>query len=748
MEEFLKVAQKAFPSYEGTENFKEIDDKVEVLWDKWGIPHIFSQSIKDAYFTAGLVHSQDRLWQMESMRRLISGSLSEIFGRSSIESDKHYRTLGLHRIARKFANILRSKENSIMLGLFNSYIDGVNVGIRKSERNPPLEFNALNFTPEEWNLEDSFKIMSYIDWGLSSWNYPLEILRDLLISKLGKEKANQLVPLYDGVSIRGGIGSNGWAISPEKSKSNSSLLANDPHLPLTLPAIWYLMHIVCPSFNVIGVTLPGLPLIILGHNEKLAWGCTNVHADTVDLFELELNPNSSRQYRYNDSWIVLQLINEPIKFKNETGKLEKIDYQVSISKFGPLVKYYELDGHLYEIGEDKNYALRWSSYDGNLINTLEGFFDLNRARNWSEFKDSLKKLTINPQNFIYSDIEGNIGHQQGGMIPVRNYGDGATITPGIKEKYDWRRFSEFEELVSIFNPELNYVFTANFNEDKKPRGLLLAQDRDDPYRQKRLKNLLEDYTKISLEDFIKFQSDYFSEEAAQFLPFILEHLNLEEYPKEKKEIISILQEWDYHLTEVTVAGTLFKVWIQEILKEILVPKIGKNLFYQFLGARPFELDQLFEMYDKKELSNLLEKTFERVLLYLRTNLGEDRANWKWGSLHELTLNHPLSAADENARVLNIGPFPIGGDAYTLNNGYYDPLNEFNVIVGPSFRQIHDLSDWNKSLWIIPGGQSGLPFHRHYDDLIKLWLKTNYIPMLYEIDKIKENLDGKVILNPI
>ncbi|TXT61631.1 MAG: putative Peptidase S45 penicillin amidase [Promethearchaeota archaeon] len=744
MEDFLKVAKKSFPSYEGSEAYQEINGNVEVNWDNWGIPHIYAHSIEDAYFTVGLIHSQDRLWQMESMRKLISGRLSEIFGTETIESDKHYRTIGLYRIAKRFADLLELQTDSLLLDRFRAYVKGVNKGILKAKQNPPLEIFALEYTLEEWKLEDSFKIMAHIDWGLSNWNYPLEILREHLITKLGREEANNIVSLYEGTNVRDGIGSNGWAISPKKAKSNSALFANDPHLPLVVPAIWYLLHIKCPGLNVIGATFPGLPIVILGHNENIAWGCTNVHADTIDLFNIELNPKDDEQYKYNHSWVDFKIITEIIKVR---GLEENIDYKVYFSEFGPIIRHYELDNHLYEIGADLNYALKWSSYEGNIIDTIEGFFCLNKAKNWNEFRDALKKLTINPQNFIYADVRGNIGHQQAGRIPVRNYGDGATITPGIHEKFDWQRYSEFDEQFSVFNPESEYVYSANFNENKAPNGLLLAQDRDDPYRQKRLKSLLKSTKKLSKKDFINFQADYYSEEASEYLPYLIKMIKSEDLSNHISEVLTLLDNWDYKLTNDTTAGTIYKLWIQEILKAILIPRIGKKLFLRFLGARPFELKKLFKLQKNRKLRDIFLKSLENAVLYLNDKFNENKEKWTWGNLHTLTLIHPLSTVSEEARTLNIGPFKTGGDAYTLNNGYYDPLERFKTIVGPSFRQIHDLSDWNKSLWIIPGGQSGLPFHQHYDDLIDFWLKVEYIPMLYDKKMIKENLKGKMSLKP-
>ena len=746
MEEFLEIARNSFPPTKGIE-YLQVREDVEILWDKWGIPHIFSKSDEDAYFSQGYVHASHRLFQMELFRRLISGELSEIIGEDALNSDRHYRIIGLHRIARESAKRISKNQESSIFRRLEAYRKGVNAAIEKARIKPPIEFALLKLKIRDWTIEDSIKIMSFIEWGLSNWNYPIEILREHLIKNLGYNMADKLIPLYSGAVIANSRGSNGWVVGPYKSKTESVLFANDPHLPLTLPAIWFLIHLNCPEFNSIGTSFPGIPLIVLGHNEKIAWGCTNVHADTIDLFNLEINPENGNQYKFNGEWINFETIDEPIIVKD---KSEPITYKVFQSVFGPIVKYFERDDRLYEISLPGTYSLRWSSFEAKIEETIEGFMNLNMASNWDEFQESLKLMTINPQNFIYGDINGNIGLQHGGKIPVRNYGDGATITPGTDSKFNWSGLSSFNQLLSIYNPDCGFIFTANYNENKAPKGLLIAQDTDDPYRHKRLKRIFQLKDKLLLQDFIEMQLDYYSEEAAELLPIMLEKLKIVENSEGISKIISILLNWDFQLTKESIAATIYKVWFLKTQQAILTPIIGEELLKPFLGSLPFELIRLFKLFDDtpSELSDLLFDTLQKTVEFLITKISQDHSKWKWGNVHKLTLVHPFSRASEDAKILNIGPFKIGGDRNTINNAYSDPLNPFETLVGPSFRQIHDLSDWNKSICIIPGGQSGLPFHKHYNDLIKLYVKGKYIPMLFSKDTINKNLEGTVKLKPI
>ncbi|MFX1410311.1 MAG: penicillin acylase family protein [Promethearchaeota archaeon] len=747
MEDFLNIAKKAFPPITGSEKLEGLEDEVEILWDKWGIPHIFAKSIKDAYFTQGYIHARHRLWQMEQFRRLTSGRLSEISGDSTIDMDKHYKIIGLHRIAKICSERLKKERQNEQLPLLESYIRGVNTGINIISKNPPLEFFILDIKPEEWKLEDSLSIISLIEWGLSSWNYPLELLREYLIKKLGVNMADKIIPLYAGLNLKNSNGSNGWAISPSKSEGEAVLFANDPHLPLTLPSIWILIHLNCPELNVIGSSFAGLPGIVLGHNEKIAWGCTNVCADTLDLFRLKINPKNDNQYLYNREWVDFEIIEEPITIK---GKSKAIPFKVLMTKFGPVVEYFEEDNHIYRINLPEKYALRWSSFGANLDSTIEGFYKISKASNWDEFREGTKLITINPQNFIYGDIFGNIGHQHGGKIPIRKYGDGATVNPGIDEKYNWIGLAPFEKLFSIYNPKYGFVYSANFNEDKAPNDVLIAQDFIGFYRQKRLKKLLQSKDKFSNQDFINFQNDYFTEEAAEILPLMLSYVKDKRSSHINPEVFSLLENWDYQLTQKSIEGTIYKIWHEETLKEILLQYIDKDFLEPYLASCPFDLKRLFKLYENTstKLKELLLNTLEKTINILSEKISSDYNKWNWGNLHKIILIHPFSLIDDKAAVLNIGPFKIGGDANTLNNGYYVPSNNYQVIVGPSVRQIHDLSDWDKSIAVIPGGQSGLPFHKHYKDLMKLWVRGKYIPFLFSREAITKNLEGRFKLLPI
>ncbi|MFX1523868.1 MAG: penicillin acylase family protein, partial [Promethearchaeota archaeon] len=622
MEELLEIAKNAFPSISGSEKVKGILEEVEILWDKWGIPHIFANSANDAYFAQGYIHARHRLWQLEFFKRVTSGTLSEIVGEATLDRDKHYRTIGLHRIAKKCVNNLKKDTNGEIMQGLNAFVEGVNEGIQKSLNNLPLEFAILDIKPKEWTLEDSLRIMSLIEWGLGNWNYPLELLRENLVMKLGVEMADKIIPLYSGADIDRSVGSNGWVISPNKSESGSVLFANDPHLTLTLPSIWILMHLNCPEFNTIGSSFPGVSGIVLGHNENIAWGATTVTSDNVDLFKLVINPENNNQYKYNDKWVEFEEVDEPIYVQ---GRSKPINYKVKLTKFGPVMEYIELETKTHKINLPEKYAMQWTSYIANLEDTINGFRMIGIASNWSEFREAISKITVTPQNFIYGDIKGNIGHQHGGKLPRRRYGDGATVTPGTDEKYNWSDFVPFEKMLSIYNPDLGFVYTANFNEDKAPNGELIAQDTTKPFRQMRLKKLLQGKAKFSIDDFKRFQLDLFSEEAKEMLPIMLKYVKGKIQSDQYQEVIKLLENWDYKLIKTTVAGTIYKIWFQESLRAILIPFIGKELFDIYLTSNPFDLKRLFKIYEDnlEELRQKLLIALENTIKFLTEKFSSD-----------------------------------------------------------------------------------------------------------------------------
>lgn len=753
LQDILQVAKKAMPQEEGTATLEGLHAPVEVDWDEWGIPHVYAESLEDAACAQGYLHARYRLFQMELYRRKFFGRLAEVLGEGMLPSDKFARQLGIHRLVQRRAAYLREHPGSEITRVLEAYRRGVNAGIARARENPPLEFAALGYTPEEWQLEHTLVVVEIMDWQ-ESLNLDLEVLRAALVEKLGEETADKIFPLDEGAVLENTRGSNAWAIAPSKSATGGVIVANDPHLHFTLPMIWFMAHLHCPELNAIGVTLPGAPGIVIGHNEHVAWGITNVEADVQDLFRLEVNPGNPRQYKYEGAWVDFEVIPEPIAVK---GRAEPEPFEVLRSTFGPVLEYFDRAGHEFEIPLDGTYALRWSGQDALPDVTAVEFLRLNRARDWQAFRESLDETTMTAHNFIYGDVGGNIGHQHAGALALRKKGNGARPAPGTSAAYAWEGIASFDQMAHWENPECGYLFTANYNPDKAPGPghVLIAEDQMGLYRYLRLRELLEAHETVSLADCRAFQQDQVSIEARDNLPLLLDAVEPVEAgddpPVEFSELMEILKAWDYSLDRKSRAGGFYKVWYHETLRLVLIPVIGKELYEMFTAKPPFSLRRVLAFHKEAKgedaVHTAVMRAFQAAVAYLKEAVSEKPSRWSWGNVHKVTLVHPFAAAEPAAKVLNIGPFKVGGDEHCLNNGSYDPDAGYAFIAGPSYRQVLDLTDWDNSRCAMPGGQAGLPFHPHYNDAMKLWARGRYHPLLFTRDGLVGHLEHRLHLTP-
>ncbi|MHA1680766.1 MAG: penicillin acylase family protein [Promethearchaeota archaeon] len=741
LDDMLSAAKAAFPDIRKNETFNGLQDDVEVIWDKWGIPHLYGSCIRDLYYVQGILHAKNRLWQMDLFSRKFRGELSEILGESTVEGDKHARTIGFHRMAKKYAALLKESKNSEVFTKLRSYCQGVNDGVRSMGENVPVEFKILDIRPREWDLANVLILTYMLDWVESIWNVNLEIVREHLILEHGEKNAERLIPLHRGTKTDGQPGSNAWALSPKKSNTGNAILCSDPHLAMTAPCLWYLIHLNCPGMDVIGVSIPGAPGIIIGHNDSIGWGITNVQGDNQDLFRLEINPDNPMKYKIDGQWVEAEKIIEKIKVRGES---KEIEHEVLTTHFGPVINSHEKFQKLVPLTLPGTYARKWSGFDANPGDSLLAFLKLNQAKNWDEFREALRLKSTCPHNFIFADINGNIGHQQAGVLPIRKNGVGTTINPGNTLEYDWTGYSKFDKLKSDYNPKRGFVYSANFNEEKIHNGILIAMDSIGVYRTARLKDLLQSKDKIGMNDCITHQNDATSYEAREIFPEFMKNVKIDSIDGISEEIKDVLDSWKYTFGKKDVGATLYKVWSSEAIKLILAGILPKNILEAYLEATPFTFDYLFKHYipEHHAKEHLLSMALENALIWLKDNFGCDIKKWSWGNVHRLHLAHPFSMVSSDAKVLNIGSFKAAGDVNCLNNGHCDPTDGFPMIAGPSYRQILDLGNWDRSIAVIPGGQSGLPFHAHYNDLAKLWAKGKYFPLLFSRKAIQESSEAK------
>jgi penicillin amidase len=778
------LASRVLATTSGTVEIKNLKGAVTVIRDKWGVPHIYADHIGDLFFAQGYIHAQDRLWQMELFRRLASGTLSETLGEATLDLDVYMRTIGLKRAAKAEAEHFLETADEQTRAIVKSYTDGVNEYIESHRDSLPLEFSILSIQPLNWSIIDTMLIGKYMGWMLGG-NWDSELLRVDLNKKLGEKMARELLPFcptetstiipsdghYQELASsllsklrkveqvtkpdKSGLGSNNWVVDGHKSVTGKPLLANDPHLGIQMPSIWYEIHLIGPRINVIGASLAGTPGVIIGHNEHIAWGMTNVGPDVQDLYVEKINPENPHQYLYKEKWEDMQVVKEEFVVK---GKETPIVRQVCITRHGPIVDFWVLEMQTPVMKRElkEAFALKWSGYQPSQI--FQAVIKLDRARNWEEFREALKLWGPPSQNFVYADIDGNIGYQMAhGLVPIRSKGQGLVPVPGWTGEYEWEGFIPFEELPSALNPPTHFIVTANQKIVSDDYPHFISHEWAPAYRARRITQLLTASERLSIEDFMRIQADVLSLHAQELLPHLV---NLQPQNERQKEALNCLKDWDLQLSGSSVAALIFEVWYDKLLQNILKEKLGNDLLKHYLqnGFHILAIRQILQyptaFWFGEGLGSNLEKrdsivqlSLEQALEEISSKLGADVSQWRWGRFHTATFAHILGARQPLDKFLNFGPIETGGDGNTVNQGGFNRNIGFNQLGVPSYRQIVDLGDFSKSVSMHTTGQSGQPSSKHYSDFVELWRKTKYHPMLFKREDIEKEEESRLILTP-
>ncbi len=787
---YYLLTRRPLPQKSGTLNLQGLHETVEVISDTYGVAHIYAQNEDDLYFAQGFVHAQERLWQMELNRRLGSGRLAEIFGEVALETDRFCRRLGLHRSAA--SEVPRLAEHTRRM--LDAYALGVNTFIAQNGSKLPVEFTLLRFQPEPWQPQDSIQWAKMMGWNLGG-NWETEITRAQLVAKLGAERASQLEAGYDpnhplitppGVEYNGinlglreqyeqikelsGFGmlgaSNNWVVDGTMSATGMPILCNDPHLGQAAPSIWYECHLVAGDIDVVGVSFPGTPGVVIGHNQSIAWGVTNAISDVQDLYIEKFNPENPNQYEHNGTWEDAVLIREEIKVKDQ---MLPVIEKVRVTRHGPILTNLSQNSGAANT-QELPLALRWVGLEQCTI--LSSIGKLNRATNWEEFRNALRDWDVPPQNFVYADCEGNIGYVMAGAIPVRNKGQALLPSPGWSDEYEWTGLIPFDELPQTFNPEQHFIATANNRVVDDSYPYYITHEWLNGYRAQRIRDLLTSKGKLTLADMAEIQGDQYSLPAAELVPYILK---LEGKTPLEKAALEILQTWDCVLAPESIAASIYARFFSKLENIVLNAVLGEDeaLKRSYLGVgttilaasngyasrnKPLVIRLLKEHNDGWFSNSVIPNgpsswdaavklAFQAAIDELRDRLGANILGWKYGALHKMTYSHPLGMVKPLERFFNRGPFPCGGDIDTVNMGASLPSDPETVITVPSFRQIVDLADLTRSLSIHAPGQSGHPASKHYDDFIKLWTKLEYHPMLFTRKEIEENAEGTLSMNP-
>jgi penicillin amidase len=760
--------RQSLPRIDGEIVVQGLAAPVTVARDQWAIPHIDATSLLDATFALGFVHAQDRLWQMEFQRRLGAGRLAEIAGAAALPTDRYMRTLGLYRLAEASLAHLAPAT----LAWLEAYAAGVNAYLATRTGPLPPEFLLLgDHDIEPWKPADSLVWLRVMALDLSV-NYHDELLRARLAKRLSADQIADIWPDYPEsapitlVELARGLpademaavlppaperaeGSNAWVLAGSRTESGAPLLANDPHLGLQAPGVWYLADLDTPELELAGATLPGVPGMVLGQNGTIAWGFTTTGSDTQDLFIERIDPADPGRYLTPDGSARFAVREEIIRVKDGAP----LTLRVRETRHGPVLSDLLPDAEV-TFGGGQVVALAWTALLDD-DRTAQALLGLNRARDWSSFVAAARDVGAAQQNILYADTGGHIGFIAPGRVPIRKAGDGRWPVPGWSGAYDWQGWIPFDALPQALDPKDGRLFNANNRIVPPDYPYLLTADWEAPYRARRLARLL-DGDHYDLSRFATIQGDQLSLLAVDLLPIMLQ---AEAASPETAGAMAELRVWDRVMRPDARAPLLFAAWYRELSRLIYADELG-DLFQSFWGVRATFMDRILTRRpvwcdDRRSepietCSGLSAKALPLALADLGRRLGDDREAWRWGDLHPARMAHVLLGDQPLLAWLFNIEIAIGGDGTTVDVGHYllrDEERPFASTHAASYRGLYDLADPDRSRFVAATGQSGNPLSRHYRDLTVLWSRNDTVPMTRRAEAQSGGAIGRLQLTP-
>ncbi|MBP2257800.1 penicillin acylase family protein [Virgibacillus alimentarius] len=752
---------KSMAQLEGTLEVPGLKEEVVVLIDENGVPHIQAENEHDLYMAQGYIQAQERMVQMELSRRQASGTLSEVVGEKAVDTDKYFRTLGLRRAAEESYDLYSDEAKQVLTW----FADGVNAYMddAKEKNRLPVEFTLMGMEPETWTPLDSLTIGKYMAFDLGG-HWERQAFNYYALNQLGKEKAYELFPSYpehkpaiidegeleaasDRVDVEKSFataiiphafnGSNNWVVAGDKTKSGKPLLADDPHLGLATPSVWYQMHLEADNVNVEGVIFAGVPGIILGHNEQIAWGVTNTGPDVQQLYIEKRNEANPNEFLFEDEWEKADVIDEPIQVKDG----ETIDYQVTETRHGPVISEFA-----EESGKDIVMSLRWTALDPTT--ELQAILEINKAKNWDEFEKGLEHFLAPAQNFVFASKDGTIAYKANGNIPIYENGDDALLPlPGWEKEQEWDGYIPFDALPLVKNPEKGFIATANNKVVGDEYPYHISNVWAQPYRYERIAEVLDDGDNFTSEDMMHLQMDQMNLQAREFVPLFEKTLKDADLTDNEKKAMDALKQWDFKDDATEEAPLIFHTWMNEIETVLYDEEIPDGMMELFTGSGQ-TTDQLLRKGDDAVwirenggLEKVLHTALENSLKQLIEEHGDTLAKWEWGDYHQVTFSHPLSEASSIlAFFFNPeDPIPVGGSSVTPMAASYD--TETGIVDhGASWRFVIDVKDMAKGYHIVGPGQSGHFKSKWYHDQTEDWVEGNY-----HVTDLKEKKGKELIL---
>ena len=763
------------PKYEGNLQLQNIEKETTVYFDDFGVPHIYANSQKDAMVALGYVHAQDRLWQMELVRRIAPGRLSEIFGSKTLKADLFFAGVGIDEASEKAISQLDT--NSVSYQLTMSYLSGINQFI--DEGPTPIEFKLLGIEKTKINLKDIYNIFGYMSFSFAMAQktdplltdirdkYGVDYLKDFgidgslnttqLKSFNGKSEeysqiSKSITSLLNVSPVPQFIGSNSWVIAPDKTKNGKVIFANDPHISFSQPATWYEAHIVCPDYEIYGYYLAGTPFPLLGHNRDYAYGLTMFENDDLDFYKEENDSLDANKYRTPGGFETYQTLKKVIKVKDSTDVI----LNLKISRHGPIVN------NLIDDLDQKNpIAMSWI-FTQQPIKILDAVYTLCHAKDVNDFISNVSLIAAPGLNIMYGDAKGNIAWTTSGKLYKHAPGVNTNfILEGASGKEDIKEYLDFSKNPKALNPPWNYVYSAN-NQPEAIDGFLYPGYYLPEDRAKRIVDLLAPKNNWTKEDVSKMITDNTSSTASAIVKDLLSFIDFNSLTENEKKGYEILKTWKGTNELQDVAPTIYNKWIYLYLKNTFKDELKDEDFKLFMDTHIMKQmiasqiknessawwDDITTSNSKETRKIILEKSFRESISALEKQLGAPVNSWTWNKVHTIEHQHPLGKVNALRSFFNVGPFSINGSNEVINNQMFSFSEDGNYAVtgGPSTRRVIDFSDIENSWSILPTGQSGNPLSKHYKDQAEMYNAGKFRKMKLNKEEIIST-SSKLVFKP-
>lgn len=760
------------PDYSGAKALNGLTSEVKVHYDTYGIPHIYADNEEDALRALGYVHAQDRLWQMELLRRVAKGRLSEVFGKDLLKTDKFFLSLGIdENSAETVANTDLSSRTAV---LSQAYLDGINEFIEQGPT--PVEFYLTGLDKEPFTLEDIHNAVGYMAFSFAMAHKTDPLLTSMR-DKLGEEYMQDLaidsdtstvwIKNYKGIdtdSLTSNItasvtsaleklpipqfeGSNSWVIAPQKTKNGKVILANDPHIGFAQPSVWYEAHVSTPTYEKYGYHLAGVPFPLLAHDRNLAYGLTMFENDDINFYYEEINPSDSTQYKTAEGWKKFEYVTKIIKVKDG----EDTAFTYKKTQHGPMMNQIA-----DQVSGERPVAMSWI-YTQQKNEIMDALYGLSHATDLEEFKSALPKIHAPGLNVMYGDAKGNVAwwataklYQMPDSVSTKFILDG---TSGKEEPI---RYLDFSENPSAENPDWHYVYSAN-NQPDSIAGMVYPGYYLPENRARRIVQLLDDKNDWDKETVSEMILDVTSTVNTELVTELIKLFDVSLLTQEQLVLVDSLENWNGEYSLDSTSPTLFHRCEYYVVKNAMEDELGTEMFNQFLDTHLFKRQIAWgakmdngKWWDNIHTEDVVEtrkdivlKSFADAWESLVNDLGPDPSQWTWDKVHTLEHQHPIGQVESLRKYFNVGPFPVEGTREVINNLSfpYDGTGYYKVSSGPSTRRIIDFSDIENSISILPTGQSGNPFSKHYKDQAEMYVKGEFRKMMMNKKEIEEKAES-------